>query len=241
MADKEMYFHCDHCGVLCRQSATYCNNCGASFVKVEGDGVKLELDNELEEGVSYSEARTFIDKNPDRFISVFQKNKGKKWFVSLNLPALFLTPFWILYRKMYKNFALYIGGSFVSVIISMLIVYLCTFSMRNEIADLLLYLMEQLDTVDINSIDIYSLAGTDLLRDLYKYNNMVEQLTVIYLLWIYVAGVLYNVAFSLISDCLYRGFVVNGVKCRKDGGVSWTGVMIYIAASFVCNLILKIF
>jgi len=240
MSDKEMFFHCDNCGVLCRQDATYCSNCGKSFVKVvDGDGVNLELDNELDEGVTYTDARRFIDSHPERFIDVFRKNKGKKWFLSLNLPALFIAPYWLLYRKMYINFLACLGGSTVFSLITQVIVYLCTFSTRNKITELSAYLTEHLGTTDLTYMEKLELlsSGSDLYYDLNLFEKLSSNLLVTYVIWFLISSLLFSVMFSLSCDCLYRNFVVNGVRNKKDGGVSWTGVLIYLGINIFSGLI----
>ena len=237
MEDKELFFHCDNCGVLCRQTATYCNSCGKSFVKVDSDGITLELDNELEEGVTYSDARRFIEKNPDRFMDVFKKNKGKKVFFSLNLPALFIAPYWLLYRKMYKNFIICLAGSLVFTLLVTLIVYLCTFSLRSEINSWLLYLTETLGVADLESVDFAALLESGVLSDYYHYNSLVNQLSLTLTLWVLISNLIYSIGFSVICDCLYRNFVVQGVKKNAVGGVCWTWVIVYLAVNLLLSFL----
>jgi hypothetical protein len=50
------------------------------------------------------EMEVFVGKNSQKYKKIFsimgQNNKYSSW----NLPAIFLTPFWLVYRRMYKEF-----------------------------------------------------------------------------------------------------------------------------------------
>ncbi len=127
MSEKSMFFHCDNCGVLCRESETYCHNCGTSFVDV----VYADDGEYLSDGVSCHDARNYISHNIDRYFDLFKSKPENKLYISKNFAAIFLGPFWFLFRKMYKLYFILYAINLVLCFISGVIVYFSTSSLMN--------------------------------------------------------------------------------------------------------------
>lgn len=89
---------CSACGETCSPNDRYCKNCNASLK----EQTPITFDNSLLEGIDYALWNDFIEKNADRYISVFKKSNGKRWFSSFNWCAFLFSIEWLLYRKMYK-------------------------------------------------------------------------------------------------------------------------------------------
>ena len=233
MDDKKLYFHCENCGVLCRKDAPYCQSCGESFSKPSDDSsVVFETDEVIADGVTYKDAKEFMQVRTDRFLTVFEKNRDKKLFFSLNLPALFIPGYWLLYRKMYKQFALYQLFEIIFCAAVFGIVYLCTFNIRNEINEYALVLYEAFGTKDLNNVDA-SVLLSDYNFQLFRYYELQSLMKTTYNIWYYISLVLIRIGFTSIADCLYRQQVVYGVRARKQGGVSLISALIYLVIVLV--------
>lgn len=68
----------------------------------------LEKNEELLDGIKKSDWHWFIDKNASRYVDIYAKNEGKKFFLSWNWAAFFFNIKWLFYRKMYKIAVLFI-------------------------------------------------------------------------------------------------------------------------------------
>ena len=88
---------CEHCGAVCRVTDGFCQSCWKKLPlpTVVADDVILD-------GYGLSEWQRFIGKNAGRYIDVYKKHEGKKFFLHINWAAFFLGMNWMLYRKMYK-------------------------------------------------------------------------------------------------------------------------------------------
>lgn len=238
MTNKEMYFRCENCGALCKSDATYCSSCGESFAKFNNDSV-IEADEFVADGVTFKAAKEYMQVKTERFLDVFKKNKDKKLFISLNLPALFISSYWMLYRKMYKHFALFLLLDFAVALVVALIVYLCTFSIRNEIAELSVIVAEALGTSDYSTSDIYSIMGSHGYEVMTLF-QLQRQIKIIFNVCYWISCFVVRLGVGLFADCLYRQQVVNGVLKRKKGGVSWFSALAYLAFVIGANWLLNV-
>lgn len=87
---------CEGCGAVCNTEDGYCKSCWKKLPceSEDNDGVL--------EGIGHSDWKEFIEKKTDYYMPVFQKNEGKKVFISLNWAAVLFGNNWLFYRKMYK-------------------------------------------------------------------------------------------------------------------------------------------
>ncbi|MBE6798584.1 MAG: DUF2628 domain-containing protein [Ruminococcaceae bacterium] len=97
---------CPKCETECGDTERVCYRCGYSFVSAEND--EEGLDKGTDERM-----RLFIDKNVDRYMDIYKKNKGKKVFVSWNWSAFFMQFNWMFYRGMYAKTVLLQMASYV--------------------------------------------------------------------------------------------------------------------------------
>lgn len=93
---------CEHCGATYIVSDGYCKQC---WKRIPTTASPKE---ELLDGVKKADWHFFIDKNASRYVDIYAKNEGKKFFLSWNWAAFFFGFNWLCYRKMYKFACLYI-------------------------------------------------------------------------------------------------------------------------------------
>ena len=100
---------CEGCGAVCNTEDGYCKSCWKKLPceSEDNDGVL--------EGIGHSDWKEFIEKKADSYMPVFQKNEGKKFFVSMNWAAFLLQFNWLFYRKMYKVAAICYALTFVAI------------------------------------------------------------------------------------------------------------------------------
>lgn len=91
----ENEIRCSNCGKKCKETESYCRNCGEPVVKVV-DTYGAPID-----GIELAKWEEFIGEGADNFIKDFRKNEGKKIFTSGNFGAFVFGQLWFLYRKMY--------------------------------------------------------------------------------------------------------------------------------------------
>ena len=88
---------CEHCGATYIVSDGYCRKC---WKRIPTTTSPKE---ELLDGVKKADWHFFIDKNASRYVDIYAKNEGKKFFISWNWAAFFFSTNWMFYRKMYKK------------------------------------------------------------------------------------------------------------------------------------------
>ncbi len=86
---------CPYCGE--KQGSADYEKGGANGFKPEGEAQKTS--SEKTDGIDAYEAANVIGQNAQRFIKVFSKNKKISW----NWSALIFGPYYLIFRKMYKE------------------------------------------------------------------------------------------------------------------------------------------
>lgn len=87
---------CKHCGAVCNEHDGFCKSC---WKKLSDD---VKTNDHIIDGIGRSEWEGFIEKKAARYIDVYTKYEGKKWFAHMNWAALIFGFRWLLYRKMNK-------------------------------------------------------------------------------------------------------------------------------------------
>lgn len=96
---------CPYCGMLVDGGDKICKNCGAPLALIPGQ--RLTESEHSESGRiignhTEGELSSFVRKNTDRYIPLFEKfEQGKK--LSFNLGAFIFGPMWHFFRKLYKS------------------------------------------------------------------------------------------------------------------------------------------
>lgn len=89
--------NCEFCGSVYSDNDDGCPNCRKNAIVVAHKDLTEDF-----EGYPKSKWHRYIDFNSDRYMRVFEKHEGKKWFISLNWSALLFNFMWMLYRRLYK-------------------------------------------------------------------------------------------------------------------------------------------
>lgn len=84
---------CEKCGAVCNVKDGYCPECWTKLPGAE----EFEI-----EGIGEKEWADYIQSKSNRYIDIYKKNEGKKFFPHMNWSAFFFGVNWTLYRKMYK-------------------------------------------------------------------------------------------------------------------------------------------
>ncbi|MBQ7579847.1 MAG: DUF2628 domain-containing protein [Clostridia bacterium] len=116
--------------------AENCANCGAPFLvtREQTDQQKVNIDGEYvstgefidpENTVTVGEAAVYIKANSEKFIKSFLRAKFGKTRQNFNFAALFFSPFWFFYRKMYLPGLLFSGAHIAAVLFFMSLVQRC--------------------------------------------------------------------------------------------------------------------
>ncbi|MDD2362183.1 MAG: DUF2628 domain-containing protein [Oscillospiraceae bacterium] len=167
-------------------------------------------------GISKSEMASFIENNQEHYIGIFEKNENRKFFLHMNWAAMFLSIYWMFYRKMFMTGALYL---LCSAIFSTLIFSISLVSLKDDISTI----REQQ-----NKATFYqSEYTTDEFADLSGYfadnqtklNQMKNDLYSKLFSFIILPFIVFALVFGLIADCLYRNHILKKIEF-SDGGTS---------------------
>lgn len=200
---------CEHCGTMNNIEEGYCKECWKKLPQ----GVVLE-------GIGKLQWKQFIDFKSERYFKRFAKNKGKKFFISLNFAAFFFGIRWMMYRKMYK-YAIIL--SLITTLISAIAITTLTFAHRDEIKELNRTIVEADGDLSIG----YGSDGTVIIKPeeqweaenkLGKLSRQIENET----RWI---NIVFMVFMLLFADSLYKMHVKSNVNMPSKGGTNiWAGI-----------------
>ena len=220
---------CEHCGATCNLKDGYCKNCWK----------KLPCDNEqsdfIIDGIGQSEWEKFIDKNADRYIDVYKKNEGRKWFLHINWAAMCFGINWMFYRKMNKRaFAVF----FLFAAISMVLQIVLAIPYLNDMSDL---------TKDIVIYEEYVASGKPtVMRDYYgnlyspevveRYEEAIEKKSEIELKFMLNALWMIPIqcgALGLFGDAIYKSHIMKNIKTGSGG----TSVVNLLGMRILLNIV----
>lgn len=211
---------CPNCGAIYSPWHSYCAECGTELGKMP------PMEDEMLDGYDLPTWRMFIDKNTGHYMPVFMKNKDKKVFFHINWSAMFFTVYWMFYRKMYKYAFIFLA---VSLVFSLALSTVGALIIKPEIEHAFSIIepyREQLDednyTIDMDMIEAQ--------RARYEYDSVVNAAMGRLTFCTLIASLLFNIAFGLLADCIYRAHIRRNIT-KKDGGTSgWSlagGVLVY--------------
>lgn len=221
---------CEQCGAICNIKDGYCKKCWKKLPANDEQQNDYIID-----GVGQAELENFIEKNSARYISVFKKNNGKKFFLSINWAAFFFAVSWLLYRKMYKYaIVAFLSSTLLTILLSVAfyIPHLNEISQLNEsIVAVDNYLEGGGKTILTNSDgSTYSpdvvIKGFEAEKKVIEIENSVATKTLIII-------PIYCVFFGLFGDSLYKRYVFKNIK-SKEGGAS---IISFIGGTIVLRII----
>jgi hypothetical protein len=95
---------CTKCGSELKQNTKFCASCGNEAITAETNDVDSSAFVESEDEL----VKQFVGKNSDYYLRKWNSSQNPARRSGWNWAAFFLSVFWMAYRKMYKNTAMYI-------------------------------------------------------------------------------------------------------------------------------------
>lgn len=213
--DKEEKTKCVKCGAEIDKDAPFCNKCGERQPSPQYKEYKSPIDfslgnmpemktgyednKESIDGKSVSDVASVVRTNPKKFIPKFIQNKKVSW----NWGGFFFGPFYLFFRKMYKEGAIFLA---IRLIVSLIVqgIYAQPF------ADFSRYATSNYDKIISNPSDdiVNHLMGL--------YEKIVPMMLIIM-----GANLIIHLVIALFSDRMYRSKVIsvlNKVDSQLDDG-----------------------
>lgn len=221
---------CEQCGSICNIKDGYCKKCWKKLPVKEEQQSDYIID-----GMGQAELENFIEKNSARYISVFKKNNGKKFFLSFNWAAFFFCVSWLLYRKMYKYaiIAFLISG-LLTVLLSAVfyIPYLDEVSQLNESIVAVDSYLENGGKTILTNID-GSTYSPDVVTKGFEAKRRVSEIETSVASKTLIIIPIYCILFGLFGDALYKRYIFKNIK-SKDGGAS---IISFIGGTIILRII----
>lgn len=126
MTKSENIIYCTKCGSKNDNANSFCLNCGNEIVKEKIEytntnsinnnkvcDLSKKLVNALSDDLDKKDVDTFISKNINYYNEKFNQIEKTGNKITWNWPAFFFTNAWLLYRKMYVQFAILLLASLI--------------------------------------------------------------------------------------------------------------------------------
>ena len=236
---------CQNCGTVYKENDLYCSKCGAFLIKPE-----LREDALLND-IEKSKWCAYIEKKTERYMPIFEKNKDKKFFASPNIAAMLCGMFWLFYRKMYKEGAIFIAVNFI---LSLLLSAILLFSYQGDIKENIKIIDEynsyygtlseetknELSYADYetrgNLDDDFITSHNEKLNKAYEAQDKINSIATAITLWGYLMNITVSVIFGLFADSIYRNHIIRNIK-YSDGGTSAPAIFGALVINILINLI----
>lgn len=195
-------------------------------------GEVIEIEDEKINDISINEIGNFIENNRLRYIDIFKKNENKKIFLHMNWAAMFLSIYWMFYRKMYKAGVLFL---LCLCIFSTLIFSLSLITLKDDI----IAINKQEDKAMYNQNKYSYYINANFTEEQTKLNEMKNDLNNKLISFIVFPSIAFSLLFGLIADCLYRNHMLRKIR-YSDGGVSKKAVFGALGLMIGYNFIMDI-
>lgn len=126
MTKSENIIYCTKCGSKNDNANSFCLNCGNEIVKEKIEytnansinnnkvcDLSKKLVNALSDDLDKNDVDTFISKNINYYNEKFNQIEKTGNKITWNWPSFFFTNAWLLYRKMYVQFAILLLASLI--------------------------------------------------------------------------------------------------------------------------------
>lgn len=187
---------CSQCGAEIRSDAPFCSQCGArqnnahykeyspfnEFNIHNTAGQRYEGDTQTIDGKRLSDVAAVIRTNIEKFIPKFLKNKKVSW----NWSAFIFGPYYLLFRKMYKQGIIFLA-------LNLIVNFVANGLFADEAAAFVSFINE-------NYQAIYSNPGSELINQLMEiYRGILPMMFIII-----GANFILHMIIALFSDSFYR-------------------------------------
>lgn len=131
--------YCAKCGAPNASTSSFCSKCGNRLTTAAAQGPAFQQANPAstnpyayasQQGAAYyqsgsaasfgysstgidADIQTLVGAKSEYYLPKFQETKAQNKKTSWNWPAFLITPYWMIYRKMYAYGAIVLGASFV--------------------------------------------------------------------------------------------------------------------------------
>ena len=205
-----------------------CKNCGATYIFSDGYCEKCwkripitdSSEEDLLDGVRKAEWHYFVDRNASRYVDIYAKNEGKKFFLSWNWAAFLFGFNWLCYRKMYKFACIFIVINLMLTILLTAIgigIYLPT--LREHYQNIAAYedavgvdILTQLNPVYSSETSVLLEKALDSQKEIGKIALKIGGIGGVGML---ACGIL----FGIFADSIYKIHILKNIK-YTDGGTS---------------------
>lgn len=194
----------------------------------------IEKNEELLDGINKADLHCFIDKNASRYVDIYAKNEGKKFFLSWNWAAFFFHIRWLFYRKMYKTAALFM---LIYSVINIIAILLISTAYMEELKPLYRVINEYEENFDSNALIENAINGNDVEVNVdpfeaYEAMDEFEFVMIKITLWSALVMIVLQIPFGFLADCLYRSHILKNINCSEGG----TSYIAFIAGDICCGL-----
>lgn len=191
-------------------------------------GEAIVIENETIHGISKSEMASFISCNQERYMRIFKKNENRKFFLQINFAAMFLSVYWMFYRKMYLAGIVFL---LCSAVFSTAVYSISINSVKNDV----IAIREQQNQYAPGELDDIGRY----INDRSKLDQMERQLKGKLFSYVFFPYLVFTLCFGLIADCLYRNHVLRRIQ-YSNGGVSKVALLGALALTVCYNSIMGI-
>lgn len=220
-ADKKNI--CPSCNAQIEPDAPFCSRCGARQENVQyrkynplngiglnyAESQQYKNDKRTIDGYSLSDIASVVRINTERFVSKFLKNKKLSW----NWSAFIFGPYYLFYRKMYKQ-----GAAFFA--LRLIIQYVLNGIYAKEIMDFASFFNANQDAL----MQMYTNPNTELLTQMQELYEPLMPMACILLL----SALVLNILIAVFADGFYKSRVIgilNKVNADLDSGGMFSSVL----------------
>ncbi|WLV24474.1 DUF2628 domain-containing protein [Aciduricibacillus chroicocephali] len=108
--------YCPNCGRMTIEGANFCPFCGENLSEYAGQLEDMQAGKQVpKQAPEQAHLLLFLEKNENYYLKNWQKRNSWNW------AAFFVAPFWLGYRKMYRNLLLVFGVLIVADAILMMV------------------------------------------------------------------------------------------------------------------------
>ena len=244
---------CPNCGMVYKESDLFCSKCGCELPKAEAE------EEALVNGIEKSKWCAYIEKNTDRYMEIFKKNEQKKFFAFPNICAMLFGLYWLFYRKMFKEGAVFVAFNFIlSLVLSVILLFAYQGELKAnvKIIDDFNAYAQTLDPAELNGSKysvtaestegstetaendayIHSTVYSEKYAEALKAQAKIQNIATAKSVWGFFFNLLISIIFGLFADSIYRNHILREIK-YSAGGVSVPAIFGALVITLIVNAV----